>query len=149
MASFPFSSPSLYPRLLSFHLVMCLYSVAIQSIVVVLHCAYWRDMTDWLMRWLFRRGLFIILFGVKVLHDFTLYSQMPGWHLQTRGRTYSVDIASLNNVKISRRGWTDLVSDSEQHTLAVRGVTFLKTTANGKTAISEVETLWEKWDKGN
>jgi hypothetical protein len=31
-----------------------------------------------------------------------------------------------------------------QHTLAVRGVTFLKTPADGKTAMREIKTLQEK-----
>jgi hypothetical protein len=30
----------------------------------------------------------------------------------------------------------------------VARVTFLKTTANVKKAMSEFQTLWEKWDKG-
>lgn len=32
-----------------------------------------------------------------------------------------------------------------QHTLAVHGVTSLKTPANGKIAMREVNTLWGKW----
>jgi hypothetical protein len=32
-----------------------------------------------------------------------------------------------------------------QHTLAVRGVMFLKNPANSKTAMPEIKTSWEKW----
>jgi hypothetical protein len=36
-----------------------------------------------------------------------------------------------------------------QYTLSVRGVTFLKSAVNGKTAMREVQSSWEKWASGN
>jgi hypothetical protein len=40
----------------------------------------------------------------------------------------------------------DVIKVDTQHTLAVRGGYDLENTANGKTVMREVKTLWGKWE---